>query len=616
MADLIAIPAGDLDAFIRDHLLPDTPFRRQVRAAVHTLSTFLQRKPFPGALYPVRVSKVLKGSSSGQDKALVGRADAHLLVVFLDEIKTFEAQLHCRGEFIKEIRRRLEAYQREKMFGVEFEIQEERSEDPHALCFTLRPPGQAGSREQLEFNVLLAFDILGHWNGRKPKPQIYIRLIQECQNLKAEGTFSSCFTELRGAFFTQLPAKLKSLLHLVKHWFLKCQEERGGPLPPQYALELLTVYAWERGRQRKDFVTAEGFRTVLELVLSYRWLLIYWKRYYNLQNSIIKEYLQKQLRKRRPVILDPADPTGNVAGEDLCAWARLAEEAHTWLSYPCCRNSDGSPVKAWGVQTKRRQSTKRRTVRRRVFKGDGALLDSTLDSPSVPTVIGRQVLQGGCPAAGDRQPTSGPQTPGKREQDTHRPLNGHTSLPKNSRPMGANPPIFRGRRAPHRSKRAKAIAHTRRHTLPRRCPSLGDIQTPREERKALNASTSSQNRPRITGAAPLILGWGSAVYHSKKAEGTHPPSSPLLHRQCSHTSPVSPKPSLYKITGETGERVGPGLDCPLCTCQRVVGPKKKNTVGIPASCTYGARINPKSAKKTSVCEIKGRVSMPVLLHEC
>lgn len=299
MADLIAIPAGDLDAFIRDHLLPDTPFRRQVRAAVHTLSTFLQRKSFPGALYPVRVSKVLKGSSSGQDKALVGRADAHLLVVFLDEIKTFEAQLHCRGEFIKEIRRRLEAYQREKMLGVEFEIQEERSEDPHALCFTLRPPGQAGSREQLEFNVLLAFDILGHWNGRKPKPQIYIRLIQECQNLKAEGTFSSCFTELRGAFFTQLPAKLKSLLHLVKHWFLKCQEEREGPLPPQYALELLTVYAWERGRQRKDFVTAEGFRTVLELVLSYRCLLIYWKRYYNLQNSIIKEYLQKQLRKRR-----------------------------------------------------------------------------------------------------------------------------------------------------------------------------------------------------------------------------------------------------------------------------------------------------------------------------
>lgn len=142
-------------------------------------------------------------------------------------------------------------------------------------------------------------------------------------------------------------------------------------------------------------------------------------------------------------------------------------------------------------------------MRRRVFKEDGALLDSTLDSPRVPTVIGRQVLQGGCPASGDRQPTSGPQAPGRREQGTHLPLNGHTSLPKNSRPTGAGPPIFRGRRVPHRSKRAKAIAHTRRHTLPRRCPSLGNIQTPREERIVLNASTSSQkNGPELQGQLP------------------------------------------------------------------------------------------------------------------
>lgn len=51
----------------------------------------------------------------------------------------------------------------------------------------------------------------------------------------------------------------------------------------------------------------------------------------------------------RPVILDPADPTGNVAGEDPQRWQRLAKEVEDWLSYSCCKNSDGTPVSTWDV---------------------------------------------------------------------------------------------------------------------------------------------------------------------------------------------------------------------------------------------------------------------------
>lgn len=136
----------------------------------------------------------------------------------------------------------------------------------------------------------------------------------------------------------------------MKHWFQKCKEKRGKPLPAQYSLELLTVYAWERAGENPNFNTAEGFRTVLELVLKYKKLCIYWTKYYNFENDIIAKYLRRQLSKPRPVILDPADPTGNVAGSDQSSWVRLAEEARTWLSYPCFRNLDGSAVKAWNVQ--------------------------------------------------------------------------------------------------------------------------------------------------------------------------------------------------------------------------------------------------------------------------
>uniref|UniRef100_A0ABI7XUH5 2'-5'-oligoadenylate synthetase 1 domain-containing protein n=1 Tax=Felis catus TaxID=9685 RepID=A0ABI7XUH5_FELCA len=183
------IPAGNLDKFIEDYLLPDTRFRRQVRQAIHIISTFLKERCFQDAPHPVRVSKVVK-----------------------------------------------------------------------------------------------------------------------------------------------------------------CKEKLGKPLPPQYALELLTVYAWERGNKQTDFSTARGFQTVLVLVLNYRELCIYWTNYYDFENPIIKQYLRRQLNKSRPVILDPADPTGNVAGKDRYSWQRLAEEARVWLGYPCFTNRDGSQVVSWNVQ--------------------------------------------------------------------------------------------------------------------------------------------------------------------------------------------------------------------------------------------------------------------------
>lgn len=51
----------------------------------------------------------------------------------------------------------------------------------------------------------------------------------------------------------------------------------------------------------------------------------------------------------RPVILDPADPTGNVAGGDPQRWQLLAQEVTIWLKYLCCKNMDGTPVSTWNV---------------------------------------------------------------------------------------------------------------------------------------------------------------------------------------------------------------------------------------------------------------------------
>ncbi|XP_055963171.1 2'-5'-oligoadenylate synthase 3-like [Sorex fumeus] len=346
--DLKTTQARDLDKFIETRLLPDTPFRLQVKRAVHIISSFLKERCFQSSPEPVRVSKVVKGGSSGKGTSLRGRSDADL-VVFLNNLRSFRDQYDRRAEFIREIRRQLEACQRERSFEVTFQINPH--SNPRSLSFELRSRA-VWQEESVEFDILPAYDALGQWTkGQRPDPQIYVMLIKECRNLGKENEFSPCFTELQRAFLKERPTKLKSLIRLVKYWFQMCRSDLKKPLPPQYALELLTVYAWEQGSRNTDFSTAQGFRTVLTLILKYEQFCIFWEKYYDFTHPYIGNYLEDQLSKPRPVILDPADPTCNVAGGSAShdRWENLARAAETWLCYPCFRNWDGSLVYPWEV---------------------------------------------------------------------------------------------------------------------------------------------------------------------------------------------------------------------------------------------------------------------------
>lgn len=71
-------------------------------------------------------------------------------------------------------------------------------------------------------------------------------------------------------------------------------------LPPLYALELLTIYAWEMGTQEdKNFRLEEGLTTVMELLQEYDLLCIYWTKYYTFQNPVIEDFVRKQLKRER-----------------------------------------------------------------------------------------------------------------------------------------------------------------------------------------------------------------------------------------------------------------------------------------------------------------------------
>ncbi|XP_031193554.1 2'-5'-oligoadenylate synthase 1A-like isoform X4 [Mastomys coucha] len=342
---LRTIPAWKLDKFIEDYLFPDTPFGAHVKSAISVLSDFLKERCFQGAAYPVRVSK---GHSSGKGTSLKGRSETDL-VVFLDNLTRFQVLLNQRGEFIKEIKKRLYELQCERHFGVKFEVQSSWWPNARTLSFKLSAPHL---HQEVEFDVLPAFDVLEHPNSIKPsRQQFYSELIHECTTPESEGNYSLSFVELQNNFLEDRPPKLKKLICLVKYWHQLCMEKLGKPVPPRYALELLTVYAWEHGSGVADFSIAQGFRTVLKLITKYEYLIIYWTVYYDFQHGEVSDYLRRQLQKDRPIILDPADPTRNIAGCTIMGWYFLADLAEEWLDYPCFKNRDGSQVRSWKVLT-------------------------------------------------------------------------------------------------------------------------------------------------------------------------------------------------------------------------------------------------------------------------
>ena len=70
-----------------------------------------------------------------------------------------------------------------------------------------------------------------------------------------------------------------------------------------YALELLTVYAWEQGWEQgcqdEDFDIAEGVRTVLSLIKQSSKLCVYWIVNYDFKNITVRNTLLCQLRSQR-----------------------------------------------------------------------------------------------------------------------------------------------------------------------------------------------------------------------------------------------------------------------------------------------------------------------------
>ncbi|XP_007900096.2 2'-5'-oligoadenylate synthase 1 isoform X1 [Callorhinchus milii] len=326
--------ANQLHNFIKK--LKPSDFNIQVRNIVHKMCDFLKNQ----CLIKLKVIRVVKGGSFGKGTALKNSSDADL-VAFLDCFDNYRDQRETRHEILEEIRQILINFGSSNTYETE-DITVPRgnpSNPPRSISFTIT---SKKTLEKVEFDLLPAFDAVGQFGDNA-----YAKLIEIGDS---DGEFSTCFTERQRLFVKNRPEQLKDLIRLVKYWYKMYVKPRKHDLPPgirlpkKYAVELLTIHAWEQNGSPDKFSMAQGFRTVLELICRYRDLCIYWSHYYKLSNNkTLTDFVKQKLLATRPVILDPADPTGNVG--ESGGWDVMVSEASKCLQMPCVSKDQQWQVK-------------------------------------------------------------------------------------------------------------------------------------------------------------------------------------------------------------------------------------------------------------------------------
>ncbi|XP_039081948.1 2'-5'-oligoadenylate synthase-like protein [Hyaena hyaena] len=342
-------PASRLDSFVAQWLQPSREWKEDVLEAVQTVQKFLREEHFEGEHgldQKVRVLKVVKVGSFGNGTVLRSTSEVEL-VVFLSCFHSFQEEAKHHQAILSLIWKRLWCCQDLLALGLEdVEIVQG---VPDALIFTIQTRETA---ELVTVTIVPAYRALGSSvSTSQPHPEVYVSLIE---THGYPGNFSPSFSELQRNFVKHRPTKLKSLLRLVKHWYLQYVKAKcpRAALPPVYALELLTIYVWETGAEESEsFRLDEGFTTVMEMLREYRFLCIYWTKYYTFQNPVIKAFVRNQLKRDRPIILDPADPTHNVA--EGYRWDIVSQRASQCLKQYCCYDNRETPVTSWAVKRAR-----------------------------------------------------------------------------------------------------------------------------------------------------------------------------------------------------------------------------------------------------------------------
>ncbi|XP_021559202.1 2'-5'-oligoadenylate synthase-like protein isoform X2 [Neomonachus schauinslandi] len=214
--ELYGTPASRLDSFVAQWLQPHREQKEEVLEAVWTVQKFLREEHFEGDCgldQKVRVLKVLKVGSFGNGTALRNSLEVDL-VVFLSCFHSFQQEAKHHRAILNLMRKKL--WYCQDLLALGLEDVEIVQGVPDALVFTIQTRGTA---EPITVTIVPAYRALEpSVSNSQPQPEVYVNLIEAHGY---PGNFSPSFSELQRNFVKHRPTKLKSLLRLVKHWYLQ-----------------------------------------------------------------------------------------------------------------------------------------------------------------------------------------------------------------------------------------------------------------------------------------------------------------------------------------------------------------------------------------------------------
>ncbi|XP_077916974.1 2'-5'-oligoadenylate synthase-like protein isoform X2 [Halichoerus grypus] len=214
--ELYGTPASRLDSFVAQWLQPHREQKEELLEAVWTVQKFLREEHFEGDCgldQKVRVLKVLKVGSFGNGTALRNSLEVDL-VVFLSCFHSFQQEAKHHRAILNLMRKKL--WYCQDLLALGLEDVEIVQGVPDALVFTIQT---RGTEEPITVTIVPAYRALEpSVSNSQPQPEVYVSVIEAHGY---PGNFSPSFSELQRNFVKHRPTKLKSLLRLVKHWYLQ-----------------------------------------------------------------------------------------------------------------------------------------------------------------------------------------------------------------------------------------------------------------------------------------------------------------------------------------------------------------------------------------------------------
>ncbi|XP_032327825.1 2'-5'-oligoadenylate synthase-like protein isoform X3 [Camelus ferus] len=215
--ELFDTPAYKLTTFVQQCLHPSREWKEEVLEVVRTVEYSLRKKCFQRKSRldkEVWVQKVIKVGSLGNG-TMLGNTTEVELVVFLSCFRSFQEEAKHHQRILNLIYEKL-LYCQDLLALQLQDLRLVQGAPCEVVSFTVQT---RETGEPITVTLVPAFGALElYLHKPQPPPEVYVSLIKACN---VPGNFSPSFSELQKNFIKHRPAKLKSLLRLVKHWYLE-----------------------------------------------------------------------------------------------------------------------------------------------------------------------------------------------------------------------------------------------------------------------------------------------------------------------------------------------------------------------------------------------------------